>query len=141
MIKRRDREGQRITETPNALSELVIGAAIEVHKALGPGLLESAYEICLRRELQLSGHRVDRQVYLDLEYKGVHIPRAYRIDMVVDDALLIEVKAVEECPDIYKLQMLTYLKLSRRTLGLIINFNVPILWKGVRRVVNSGNTL
>lgn len=137
MIKHRGAEGQRITENNNALSEQVIGAAIEVHKILGPGLLESAYESCLARELELLGFRVDRQVYLDLEYKGVSVPRAYRLDLVVNGGVLVEVKAVEESSEIYKLQMLTYLKLAGKPLGLIINFNVPVLWRGVRRVINT----
>lgn len=140
MIKHKGAEEMRITEDSNALSESVIGAAIEVHKSLGPGLLESAYETCLMRELLLKSLRVDRQVYLDLEYKGVSVPKAYRIDLIVNDSLLIEVKAVEESAEIYKMQMLTYLKLAEKPLGLIINFNVPVLWRGVRRVINTRST-
>jgi GxxExxY protein len=135
LIKHKDPEGRRVTETTNALSELVIGAAIEVHRTLGPGLLESAYESCLARELQLRELMVERQVYLDLEYKGVLEPKAYRIDLIVDHTLLVEVKAVEELSEIHKLQLLTYLRLSGKPLGLLINFNVPVLWKGVRRVI------
>lgn len=139
MIQHRDTEGsKRITEGPyHDLSERVIGAAIEVHKILGPGLLESAYEACLCRELELHGCHVKRQIYVDLQYKGVQVKRAYRIDVMIDDLLLLEIKAVEEFPAIHKLQMLTYLKLTGKPIGLIINFNVPVLWKGVRRLLNN----
>src|SRR3982751_4908384 len=102
----------------DALSNVVIGAAIEVHKTLGPGLLESAYEACLSRELELQGCRVDRQVYVDLSYKGIQVARAYRIDILVEETLLVEVKAVEDTPVIHKLQMLTYLKLTTKPIGL-----------------------
>jgi GxxExxY protein len=139
VIQRRDTENNgRIAENScNVLTERVIGAAIDVHRALGPGLLESAYEVCLSRELELRGCRVERQVHIDLVYKDVRVERAYRIDMIIDETLLIEVKAVEDAALVHKFQMLTYLKLASKPLGLIINFNVPILWKGIRRVINS----
>jgi GxxExxY protein len=138
MVQRRDtelNEGATESQSINRLSETVIGSAIEVHRNLGPGLLESAYEQCLARELELRELRIDRQVYLDLQYKGVKVERAYRIDLIVDNRIVIEVKAVEEVSVIHKMQVLTYLKLTGHQLGLIINFNTPILWKGVRRVV------
>lgn len=138
MIKHGDTEERSLTETPhNALTEKVIGAAIEVHRILGPGLLESAYESCLCRELALLGCQVERQVFVDLVYKSQRFEKAYRIDLIVDQTVLVEVKAVEELAAVYKLQMLTYLKLTSKPVGLVINFNVPILWKGVRRVLNN----
>jgi GxxExxY protein len=138
MVQRRDPElNEGTAESPsiNTLSESVIGAAIEVHRTLGPGLIESAYEACLARELELRGHALVRQVYLDLDYKGMKLERAYRMDILVDARIVIEVKAVEDVSLIHRMQLLTYLKLTNLTLGLIINFNTPVLWKGVRRVV------
>lgn len=138
MVQRRDTEldeGSAESPSLNKLSEIVIGAAIEVHRCLGPGLLESAYESCLARELELRGQEIVRQVHLDLDYKGVKVERAYRVDMLVNQRVVIEVKALEEVTVIHRMQLLTYLKLTNLRLGLIINFNTPILWKGVRRVV------
>ena len=117
------------------LSYKVIGAAIEVHKHLGPGLLESAYEECLAKELMLRGIPFARQVPLPIIYKGVEIDAAYRLDMIVGDLLILELKSVEDVLPIHEAQMLTYLRLSGRKLGLLINFNVPILRDGVKRIV------
>ncbi|HWA15544.1 MAG TPA: GxxExxY protein, partial [Gemmatimonadales bacterium] len=128
-------EGTAERPSINKLSELVIGSAIEVHRHLGPGLLESAYEACLSRELELRGLPLTRQVYLNLEYKGINVERAYRFDLLVDQRIVVEVKAVEEVTLIHKMQLLTYLRLTGCKLGLVINFNTPMLWKGVRRVV------
>ncbi|HWA57038.1 MAG TPA: GxxExxY protein [Gemmatimonadales bacterium] len=116
---------------------MVIGAAIEVHRCLGPGLLESAYERCMCRELSIRGISFQRQQSLDLEYKGLAIRGAYRVDLLIEQQLLVELKALETISEIHQVQLLTYLRLSGRRLGLIINFNTPILWRGVRRVVNS----
>jgi GxxExxY protein len=119
----------------NRITEQIIGAAIDVHKALGPGLLESAYEECLCRELELRGVKFRRQVPLPVEYKGVRLDCGYRLDLVVAEAVVVELKAVENLEPIHEAQMLTYLKLGGWKLGLLINFNVSLLKKGIRRFV------
>jgi GxxExxY protein len=119
------------------MTHRVIGAAMEVHRVLGPGLLESAYEACLAAELQEAGFRVQSQVPLPLVYKNVRVDCGYRIDIIVDDRLILEVKAVDELAPIHQQQLLSYLRLSRRPLGLLINFNVPILKDGIHRVING----
>jgi GxxExxY protein len=117
----------------NEISEQIIGAAIEVHKALGPGLLESAYEECLCYELKLREIRFERQRPLPVQYKGTKLDCGYRTDVLVADAVVVEVKAVETIAPIHEAQLLTYLKLGHWKLGLLINFNVPILKNGIRR--------
>jgi len=117
----------------NIISEQVIGAAIEVHKALGPGLLESAYEECLCRELALRNIRFERQRSLPVEYKGVQLDCGYRTDLLVSETVIVEIKAVESIQPIHEAQLLTYLKLGGWKLGLLINFNVPVLKNGIRR--------
>ncbi|HOY59882.1 MAG TPA: GxxExxY protein [Verrucomicrobiota bacterium] len=117
------------------LSELTIGCAIEVHRVLGPGLLESTYERCLAHELGLAGLRHKTQYPLPVEYKGVHLDCGYRIDVLVEDSLIVELKAVEALEPIHEAQLLTYLRLSGRHVGLLINFHVPILKQGLRRMV------
>lgn len=113
----------------------VIGAAIEVHRALGPGLLESAYEECLCRELSLRYMSFVRQLRLPVEYKGVKVDCSYRLDLLVASSVVVEVKAVVALEPIHTAQLLTYMKLGRWNLGLLINFNVPLLWKGIRRMI------
>jgi GxxExxY protein len=108
---------------------------MRVHSALGPGLLESTYEACLDHELRKSGLRVERQVYLPIVYDGLQLHDAYRIDLLVEDAIVVELKAVDTIVDVHKAQVVSYLKLSGRKLGLIINFNVTQLRAGIRRVV------
>jgi len=120
---------------PNEWTQAIIGAAMEVHRALGPGLLESAYEECLAREFELSDIPFERQVPLPLEYKGVHLDCGYRLDFVVANLVVVELKAVDEIHPIHEAQLLTYLRLSKRKLGLIINFNEPLLKDGIRRRV------
>jgi GxxExxY protein len=120
----------------DALSGSVIGAAIEVHRALGPGLLESAYEECLARELVLRDIRYSRQVPLPLEYKGVHLDCGYRLDLVVADRLIVELKTVEKLLPIHEAQLLTYLKMTGIKTGLLLNFNVAILKEGIKRLSN-----
>jgi GxxExxY protein len=119
----------------NELSTMIIGAAIEVHKELGPGLLESAYEACLRYELQQRGVKVLQQLPLPVIYKGSEIECGYRIDLLVEDTVLVELKAVEKLDKIHEAQVLTYLKLSKRWLGLLVNFNVTLLKNGIKRMV------
>ena len=120
----------------NDLTGIVIGAAIEVHQALGPGLLESAYEECLCHELKLGGIQFERQVDLPVEYKGTKLDCAYRMDIVADDQLIVELKSCESLKPIHQAQLLTYLKLTGIKVGLLINFNVPILKQGIKRLVN-----
>ncbi len=121
----------------NQLSSKIIGAAIEVHKALGPGLLESAYEKCLCHELKLRGLSFDSQKPLPLLFKGEEIDCGYRLDVVVDNAIILELKSCEKIEPIHKAQLLTYLKLSGLTLGLVLNFNVPAMRDGIVRIVNN----
>ncbi len=121
----------------NILSGQVIGAAIEVHRVLGPGLLESAYELALERELRLFGHDVRRQIPVPLEYKGASLGDGFRIDILVSESLLVEIKAVEQLMPLHEAQLLTYLRLTGKRHGLLINFNVPALKNGVKRVVNG----
>ena len=123
--------------TENELSKVIIGAAIEVHKTLGPGLLESAYETCLERELVIRGLKVKRQVGLPLVYKDISCDIGYRVDLLVENKVIIEIKSVEALNDVHIAQVLTYLKLSRCKLGLLINFNVKRLKEGVKRLVNN----
>jgi GxxExxY protein len=112
------------------LTEGVIGAAVDVHRALGPGLLESAYEECLCHELHLRGTRFARQVPLPIEYKGVKLDCGYRLDLVVEDVLILEIKCVERVLPVHEAQLLTYLKLTGKRVGLILNFNVSMLTRG-----------
>ncbi len=121
----------------NQLSSKIIGAAIEVHKALGPGLLESAYEKCLCHELKLRGLSFDSQKPLPLLFKGEEIDCGYRLDVVVDNAIVLELKSCEKIEPIHKAQLLTYLKLSGLTLGLVLNFNVPAMRDGIVRIANN----
>jgi len=121
----------------NEITARVIGAAIEVHIALGPGLLESAYEECLSQELQLRGISFERQKPLPVEYEGARLDCGYRLDMVVEDRVILELKACDSIEEIHKAQILTYLRLSGLKLGLILNFNVPVMKEGIVRVVNK----
>ncbi len=117
------------------LSERVIGCAIEVHRTLGPGLLESTYEQCLAYELTQSRIPFKLQSPLPVEYKGVNLDCGYRVDLFVDDRLIVELKSVDQINDIHKAQLLTYMKLSNAKVGLIINFNVKLLKDGIKRFV------
>ena len=122
----------------NDCATAIIGAAIEVHRYLGPGLLDSAYELALVYELGERGLRTERQVRLLLAYKGIELPAAYRIDLLVDGLVIVEVKAIDELAAIHEAQLLTYLRrLSNKRLGLLLNFNVDAMRKGVRRIVNN----
>jgi GxxExxY protein len=121
----------------NDISEKIIGCAIQVHRELGPGLLESSYEECLYYELVQSGLLVEKQKPLPLVYKEVKLECGYRIDLIVEGKVIVEVKAVEALNDIHLAQVLTYLKLSKVKLGLLMNFNVTLLKSGIKRVVNN----
>lgn len=120
----------------NDLTGKVIGAAIEVHKALGPGLLESTYEECLCVELGLRKIPFERQKEIPVEYKGVKLDCGYRIDVLVANSLILELKACESLQPIHEAQLLTYLKLTGLRVGLLINFNVPVLREGIKRLAN-----
>ena len=113
----------------------IIGAAIEVHRALGPGLLESAYEECLCHELHLRGLAFQRQVDLPVPYKRLKLHCGYKLDVVVDDTVILELKCVEKILPVHEAQLLTYMKLSGKRVGLLINFNVPLLTQGIIRRV------
>ena len=117
------------------LSEQIIGAAIEVHRELGPGLLESAYQACLAHELSLRGILFVSQLDLPLTYKGVQLDVGYRIDILVDDKIIVELKAVEKVLPIHEAQLLTYLRLLKKPVGLLLNFSVPVLKDGIIRRV------
>ena len=121
----------------NRLSSKIIGAAIEVHKALGPGLLESAYEECLSYELGFGGLSLERQKPLPVRYKGRELDCGYRLDIVVENAIILELKSCERIEPIHKAQLLTYLKLSGLNLGLLLNFNVTVMRDGIVRMVNE----
>ncbi len=121
----------------NEISEKIIGCAIEVHKALGPGLLESAYEECLFYEIRQTGLKVEKQKPLPLIYKEVKLEVGYRLDLVVENKVIIEVKSVEALNDIHTAQVLTYLKISGYKLGLLMNFNVLRVKDGIKRLVNN----
>ncbi len=121
----------------NEIAKKVIGAAIEVHRWLGPGLLESAYHDCLIHELKLRDLLFESEAPIAVVYKGLSIGLAYRADVLVENKVLVELKTVDNLLPVHKAQLLTYLKLSERKLGLLVNFNVPILKDGVQRVVNN----
>ncbi len=123
--------------TENEVSEKIIGCAIEVHKSLGPGLLESAYLECLFYELQSIGLKVEKQRALPLVYKEIKLDVGYRLDLIVEDKVIIEVKSVDALNDVHMAQVLTYLKLSGCKVGLLMNFNVLRLVEGLKRLVNK----
>jgi len=117
------------------LSTAIIGAAIEVHKVLGPGLLESAYQAALSREFALQGLQFEREVNLPVVYKGLRLDCGYRLDFVVEGKVVVELKSVERIEPIHVAQLMTYMRLSGKKLGLLLNFNVPQMKDGIRRVV------
>jgi len=120
----------------NDLTEKIIGCAIKVHRVLGPGLLEGTYELCLVHELRKSGLSVGRQVPLPVIYDGIQLEAGYQLDILVEDLIILELKAVENLLPIHEAQLLTYLKLANKKLGLLINFNVTLLKNGIKRRVN-----
>jgi GxxExxY protein len=120
-------------EKRDPLTEKIIGCAIEVHRALGPGLLESAYERCLARELELNRIPFEQQVEIPIEYKGIRLDCVYRIDLLVQNSLILELKSVDSLLGIHEAQLLTYMKLTRIRTGLLMNFNTKRLVDGIRR--------
>ncbi len=127
------------TTTALEVSRAVITAAMKVHSALGPGLLESAYEACLAHELRKAGYRVECQVPLPVVYDGVRLDLGYRIDMLVEDLVVVEIKAVEAINPVHHAQIISYLKLSGKSLGLLMNFHVAHLKNGIKRFVSGRN--
>jgi GxxExxY protein len=123
--------------TANEVSRYIVTAAFKVHSALGPGLLESAYEACLAHELRKVGLKVETQVGLPVVYDGIKLDLGYRIDMLVNDLVVVELKSVEEISRVHLAQVLSYMKLSKKNLGLIINFNVLRLKDGIKRLVEG----
>lgn len=121
----------------NEITGQIIDAAIKVHTALGPGLLESAYEVCLTHELRQRGMKVQAQVVLPIQYNRLNLDAGYRIDLLVEDIVIVELKAVEKMLPLYDAQILSYLRLRRLQVGLLINFNVVKLKEGLRRIVNN----
>jgi GxxExxY protein len=130
------RSGRTSPVVENEITDRVIGAAIEVHRHLGPGLLESAYEECLCYELSRLGLRFERQVPVPITYKGLKLQSGLKLDLLVEGAVIVELKTVDELLPIHKAQLLTYLKASNRHVGLLMNFNVPVLKSGLKRMVN-----
>jgi GxxExxY protein len=129
------KDRQEPSAAADAVAREVVDAGLKVHRALGPGLLESVYETCLVRELDLRGLRVRRQVPLAIEYEGLRLERGYRLDLLVGEAVIVEIKAVEGILRLHEAQLITYLKLSGLRLGLLLNFNVTLFKDGVRRFV------
>lgn len=119
----------------NRISGKIVDAAFKVHSSLGPGLLESVYEICLVHELKKNELEVERQVSLPVKYDGIRLDAGLRLDLLVEDCVIVELKTVEKLLNIHKAQLLTYLKLSGNRLGLLINFNVPIIKEGIQRII------
>jgi GxxExxY protein len=124
-----------IEDRTNQISERTIGAAIEVHRRLGPGLLESSYRACLCRELELREILYCSEVVLPLEYKGLRIAKGYVIDLLIEDALIVEVKSVEKLLPVHTAQLMTYMRRRRARSGLLINFNVHTLFHGIKRIL------
>lgn len=123
--------------TENELSKIVFDCALKVHQNLGPGLLESAYEECLSYELKKTGLHVEKQKALPLVYEEIKLDIGYRIDIIIENKLILEIKSVEALNDVHFAQLLTYLKLTNCKLGLLINFNVALIKNGIRRIVNN----
>jgi len=124
-------------EKANSLSKVIVDAVIEVHKELGPGLLESAYEYALCHELASRKLPFERQVQLPVNYKGVSLGTAYKLDVVVDNLVILELKSVTKIEPIHEAQLLSYLRLSGKWLGFLLNFNVPVMKQGIKRMVNG----
>ena len=125
----------RLSEPIERVGASIVDAALKVHRALGPGLLESVYEACLAHELSLRGHSLQRQLLIPIVYEGLRLEAGLRLDLVVEGDVIIEIKAVERDSPVFLAQLMSYLRLSNRHLGFLINFNVPVIKEGIRRVV------
>jgi len=126
-------EGEKL----NKVTEAIISVAVDVHRALGPGLLESAYEACMVYDLAKAGLKVEQQKPLPIVYRGIKLECAYRLDLMIDNEVIVEIKSVKKLLPIHQAQLLSYLKLSECKVGLLINFNVKMLKNGIKRVVNN----
>lgn len=124
-------------EQYDELTGRIIGCAIEVHKELGPGLMESVYEVCFAEELVKEGLKIKRQAVLPVFYKGKELNKEFIIDLLVEDSVVVELKSIELILPVHEAQLVTYLKLSDKRIGLLINFNVPVLKDGIRRRING----
>ena len=129
--------GTAVKMSAHDISHAVIKAALKVHSALGPGLLENAYKVCLAHELRKAGFEVGIEVELPLIYDGVKVEVGYRVDLLINDSVIVELKAVDELTDVHKAQLLCYMKLSKKKLGLLMNFNVVHLRDGIKRMVEG----
>jgi GxxExxY protein len=125
--------------TIDEIAKEIVDAAFKIHSKLGPGLLESAYEACMAHELTKRGFIVERQKSQPINYDGLEIEVGYRLDILVNDAVIIELKSVDQLAPIHQAQLMTYLRLSEKTLGFLINFNVPLIKQGIRRIANQFN--
>jgi len=123
--------------TENEISKIIVDSAITVHRALGPGLLETVYEVILAHELRQRGLRVDRQVSIPIKYRGVKFDEAFRADLVVEEKVIVELKSVEQVSEAHKKQVQTYLRLTGRKLGFLLNFGEALMKRGITRVVNG----
>jgi GxxExxY protein len=121
----------------NDISGDIIDAAVTIHREIGPGLLESVYEVVLAYELKNRNLKVDRQVVVPIEYRGIRFEEGYRLDLLVEDIIIIEIKSVTEVTDVHKKQLLTYLRLQSKPLGLLLNFNVNLMKQGIVRIANG----
>ena len=121
----------------NKIAKLVVDAAYHVHTKLGPGLLESVYEVVLAHEIEKRGLRIERQVSISIQYDGLAFDEGFRADMVVEDSVILELKSVESVAPVHKKQLLTYLRLTDKRLGLLLNFGAPLIKKGIFRIVNK----
>jgi GxxExxY protein len=119
------------------ISHDVIGAAMQIHRDLGPGMLEGVYEVVLEKMLRDLGYRAERQVPIDVDYAGLNLPRAFKIDLLIENEIVIEIKSIEKLHASHAKQLLTYLRLAKKPLGLLINFGEPTLLKGLKRLVNG----
>jgi GxxExxY protein len=127
----------KVPDELNELSRVIVDSAYKIHRRFGPGLLESTYRLCMVRELTLRGHKVRHEVELPVQYEGVTLESGYRIDLIVDDAVIVELKAVESILAIHRAQLLSYLKHSGKRLGMLINFNSVLIKDGITRIVNG----
>ena len=135
-MNREEREGREVLAPElRAATRSIVDSGLQVHRALGPGLLESAYEHCLFHELTSRGHRVRRQVVMPIEYQGATLDAGYRLDLLVEEAVIIEIKAIDTLTPVHMAQMITYLRLSGCPIGFLMNFNVVLFKQGLRRVV------
>lgn len=128
-------EFSKLTDREEEIGKAVIGAALRIHKELGPGLLEKVYEFCLSHELKKSGYLVDRQVEVPIKYDGITFDEGLRLDLLIEAKVIIEIKAVDEINPVWQAQILSHLKLTGLRLGYLINFNVPLIKQGIKRII------